>query len=248
MTTPDVPLRLELSYELPGTAEQVWEAIATANGITAWFIPTDLEEHEGGAVCFHMGEDASSSGTVSGWDPPRRVEFVEPDWAALAGHEPREVGPLVTEFLVEARAGGTCVVRVASSAFGTGADWEREFFADMEKGWRPWFVNLRLVLTDFAGQQVTPLSLAAALPGTVEQAGTAIRQALGAGTAGDPVEVLGTRGRVEHLGDDPPSVLVRLLEPLPGYFTCFAYADGEASTQVALEGKAWLEGLAVPAR
>ena len=27
---PDVPLRLELSFELPGTPEQVWDAIATA--------------------------------------------------------------------------------------------------------------------------------------------------------------------------------------------------------------------------
>ena len=34
MTTPDVPLRMELTFELPGTPEQVWDAIATANGIS----------------------------------------------------------------------------------------------------------------------------------------------------------------------------------------------------------------------
>ena len=43
------------------------------------------------------------------------------------------VTPLATEFLVEAQSGGTCVLRVVSSAFGTGADWEQEFFDEMER-------------------------------------------------------------------------------------------------------------------
>ena len=74
MTTPDVPLRMELTFELPGTPEQVWDAIATANGISAWFIPTDMDEHVGGAVEFHMGED-SSKGTITDYDAaaPHRV-------------------------------------------------------------------------------------------------------------------------------------------------------------------------------
>ena len=49
MTTPDRPLRMELTFEMPGTAEQVWDAIATANGISSWFMPTDMEERVGGA-------------------------------------------------------------------------------------------------------------------------------------------------------------------------------------------------------
>ena len=72
MTTPDVPLRMELTFELPGTAEQVWDAIATANGISSWFVRTDLEEREGGRIVMHMGPDAESPGTVTGWDPPHR--------------------------------------------------------------------------------------------------------------------------------------------------------------------------------
>lgn len=46
MTTPDVPLRMEITCELPGTPEQIWDAIATAHGITSWFLPTDVEERE----------------------------------------------------------------------------------------------------------------------------------------------------------------------------------------------------------
>jgi uncharacterized protein YndB with AHSA1/START domain len=148
MTTPDVPHRFELTVEVPGTPEQVWDAIATANGISSWMLPTELEEREGGTVVFHMGPEMSSKGTVTGWDPPRRLVYEEPEWYALVDQEPN-VTPLVSEFLVEATSGGTCVVRVVSSAFGTGADWEGEFFADMAKGWTPMFDHLRLYLTHF---------------------------------------------------------------------------------------------------
>ena len=60
-----VPHRMELTFVLPGTAEQVWDAIATANGISSWMLPTDVEEREGGAICYHMGPDMSSEGTVT---------------------------------------------------------------------------------------------------------------------------------------------------------------------------------------
>src|ERR687891_698110 len=129
--TPNTPLRLEFEVEVPGTAEQVWHAIATGPGNTAWFLPTDIEERDGGALCFHMPPDGDSPGTVTGWDPPRRFAYEEPNWASLAGREGAPVTPLATEFLVEARSGGTCVVRVVSSAFGSGADWENEFFDEM---------------------------------------------------------------------------------------------------------------------
>ena len=85
MTTPDKPLRFEFEVEVAGTPEQVWQAIASADGISSWFLPTDFEPREGGAVVTHMG-DTSSPGSVTGWDPPRRLVYEEPEWAELAGH------------------------------------------------------------------------------------------------------------------------------------------------------------------
>ncbi|MGH3896715.1 MAG: SRPBCC family protein [Pseudonocardiaceae bacterium] len=207
MTTPDVPLRMELTFELPGTPEQVWAAIATANGISSWMMPTDLEEREGGAICFHMG-DMDSSGTVTGWDPPRRFAYEEPDWAALAGHEGAPVTPLVSEFLVDARSGGRCVLRVVTSGFGTGAEWEREFFADMETYWAPSFDHLRLYLAHFPGQQATLLSVATEVPGSADAVLSAIRQGLGAEEVGHKVDTRGITGQVERIGQ------VELLESL----------------------------------
>jgi uncharacterized protein YndB with AHSA1/START domain len=234
MSTPDVPLRLELTFELPGTPEQVWDAIATANGISAWFIPTDVEEREGGAVCFHMGDEEESAGTVTGWEPPRRFAYVEPDWAALAGHEAADVTPLATEFLVEARSGGTCVVHIVTSSFGTGADWEQEFFDEMEKGWRPFFDNLRLYLTDFPGQQVTPMQISSTIPGNTDAVWSAMRKAAGVDEVGQRVEICGVTGDVERIGDE--QLLLRLHGPVPGFLALFVFGAGDGETSAHVNG------------
>ena len=54
---------LELEVEVPGTPEQIWRAIATGPGITAWFMPAEVAEHEGGAVSF---EGAGRTGGLAG--------------------------------------------------------------------------------------------------------------------------------------------------------------------------------------
>src|SRR4029450_12935259 len=92
--------------------------------------------------------------------------IVEPEWALLVGHDRDSVSPMATEFLIEAQSGGTCVLRVVTSAFGTGADWEQEFFADMTKHWTPQFDNLRLYLSHFAGKRVVSMDIEASAPTT----------------------------------------------------------------------------------
>jgi uncharacterized protein YndB with AHSA1/START domain len=260
MTTPkNVPLRIEFSVQVPGTPEQVWDAIATSNGITSWFLPTDVEEREGGAIVVHMGE-TDSPGTISGWDRPRRLEYSEPEWATLAGHDVDSVTPLVTEFLVEAQSGGTCVVRVVSSAFGTGADWEQDFLDDAKKHWLPFFDNLRLYLAQFAGQQVTTLEVSADVTGSARSVLAAVRDALGAGEVGKPVDIRGVTGHVERIGET--GILVRVSDPVPGYLQFGAFDKGDGIAMAVLQGylfsddaasyvereqptwKAWLERLA----
>ena len=123
----------------------------------SWMMPTELDARLGGEVTFHMGPDAPSHGRVTAFEPtsPDRLRggLGDRSWATPAPTSPRSL----TEFLVEARSGGTCVVRVVTSAFGTGADWENEFWDEMERGWAPMLDNLRLYLTHFPGQRATPL-------------------------------------------------------------------------------------------
>lgn len=238
IATPDVPLRMEHTFELPGTPEQVWAAIATGNGNSSWFTPTDFEEREGGALVFHMGEDASH-GEVTRWEPLRRLEYVEPGWAGLAGHPGEPVTPLRTEFLIKAQSGGTCLLTVVTSAFGTGADWEAEWFADMERSWLPYFDNLRVYLAHFAGQRVTNLIVEEVVPGTVEGVWSQVRGAVGANEPGQPVAVQGLTGRIERISAPPDgaaALLVHVHAPWSGMLAVYAWDKGNGEVSANVQG------------
>ena len=158
MTDPDqrdrVQHRMERTYEVAATPEQVWDAIATADGISAWMVPTRLDPQIGGEVSFDLGGFVST-GVVTDYTPNHRFAFEEPwpitatapipdamvEWFNAIGVPLSEVyddlssvTPIATEFLIESASGGSCVIRVVTSAYGRGADWENEFFAEMVAG------------------------------------------------------------------------------------------------------------------
>ena len=64
-------------------------------------------------------------------EPPRRFVYEEV-WEAVEGEPP---GRLASEFLVEAKSGGTCVVRLVSTLHADGDGWD-EVLDTMHKGWR----------------------------------------------------------------------------------------------------------------
>jgi uncharacterized protein YndB with AHSA1/START domain len=130
--------RMERTYEVTATPEQVWDAIATADGISAWMVPTRLDPQVGGEVSFDLG-DFTSIGVVTDYTPNQRFAYEEPwpvaDDMPTAHQDMSSVTPIATEFLIESASGGSCVIRVVSSAYGSGADWENEFFDQMIEGW-----------------------------------------------------------------------------------------------------------------
>jgi hypothetical protein len=65
-------------------------------------------------------------------------------------------GQLAYEWQVEARAGGTCLVRLVTSGFLTEADWQTEYDSTFD-GWKLFLDNLRLYLTHFPGQRCTSM-------------------------------------------------------------------------------------------
>jgi uncharacterized protein YndB with AHSA1/START domain len=134
---------IEHEIEVPGTPEQVWRAIATGQGITAWFVPTKVEEQAGGAIELDFGPGmGTAQGKVTVWEPPTRFVHLG---SGAAGN------PLAYEWQVEARSGGTCVVRLVTSGFLSEADWQTEYDSTAE-GWKLFLNNLRLYLLHFAGQ------------------------------------------------------------------------------------------------
>src|SRR5688572_19853338 len=96
---------VEMELLVPGTPEQVWHAVATGPGTTAWFVRTEIEPRVGGAVLFDFGEGATSKGEVTAWEPHHRIEYVEREWQEGAP-------PVATEITVTGRSGDRCVVRM----------------------------------------------------------------------------------------------------------------------------------------
>src|SRR3954454_1881228 len=172
MSAHDESPTLELEIEVPGTPEQVWDAIATGPGISSWIHPTTVEEREGGTFTFDMG-DGSRSGTVTTWEPPHRFGE-ETSWQA---GEDSTVTTLATEWIVEARSGDTCVVRMVTSGFGTGAGWADEFDGFAES-MSTSLANLALYLTHFAGRTGTWLRAWGRASGPRDEAWAALTDAL----------------------------------------------------------------------
>ena len=56
----------------------------------------------------------------------------------MAAEEDAPPARLATEWTVEAKAGGTCVVRMVMSGFGTEAAWDKEIEGMGEGMERPW--------------------------------------------------------------------------------------------------------------
>src|SRR4029079_10605598 len=70
---------IQVEIEVPGTPEEVWQAIATGNGFTAWFTRGEIEEREGGTVTHYMG-GGESKGVVTAWQPPHRFATEAPNY------------------------------------------------------------------------------------------------------------------------------------------------------------------------
>jgi uncharacterized protein YndB with AHSA1/START domain len=161
---------IDLDIEVPGTPEEVWEAVASGPGITAWFVPAKVDGRAGGTVELDFGPGyGTETARITAWEPPRR--FV----AEVTG-EGRPA--FATEWLVEARDGGTCVVRLINSGFGEGVEWDEQYDAT-EAGWRLFLYNLRLYLTHFRGQPCASVLVNGKAPGPVARAFSELAATLG---------------------------------------------------------------------
>ena len=134
---------VEMEVLLPGTPEQIWEAMATGPGYAAWFTPGDIEPRVGGKFSLDFGGGTSTHGEVTEWDQPRRFAYVEREWAPGAP-------PVATEITITARSGSHCLVRMVHSLFTSSDEWDNEV-EGFEKGWPGFFEVLRSYLTHFAG-------------------------------------------------------------------------------------------------
>ena len=207
---------VQVEVEVPGTPEEVWQAIATGPGISSWFVPTEFEDRDGKpvAVKLNFGPGMESSSVVTAWDPPRRFAAEAPGWAPGSP-------PIADEWSVEARGGGICVVRIVHSLFASTDDWDNQL-EGTESGWPGFFRILRIYLTHFRGQRSAMMQWMAPAAGTEAEAWETLTAALGLKgvSAGQrwttPAGVPALSGVVEHVSPSPYNALLRLDKPGPG--------------------------------
>lgn len=225
---------VRVEVEVPGTPEEVWEAIATGPGLECWFVPADVEGREGGRITTDHGPFGESTGTVTAWEPPHRFAYEERDWHPDRPDPP----PWATEILVEARAGGTCVVRLASGLFSDATGWEDEI-DPTEDGWRQGLENLRLYLTHYRGLPCSSLFVLSETSASAAAAWEAVAGGLRLldASPGEGVQAAAgaprLRGQVESV--DERRIAIRVEEPAPGLMEVFAF-DFKGPTLVFVRG------------
>ncbi len=164
--------RMEKRIELDAEPEQVWEAIMTGPGISAWFVPHQVEPREGGTVRQRFGGGYDATGRVTAWEPGARFAYGSFD--EIADGRPS----YAFEFLVEGRQGGGTVLRFVQSGFLEGDDWDGEYDS-FDAGWDMFFVNLRTYLAHFAGLPVHTVVTMAFTYGSAAEAWTVLYRGLG---------------------------------------------------------------------
>jgi uncharacterized protein YndB with AHSA1/START domain len=142
---------VQVEVEVPGTPEEVWRAIATGPGISSWFVPTRSEERAGGQVVSTFGPGMDCPATITLWEAPQR-------FSAEASMGPPGSPTVATEWTVEARAGGKCLVRVVHSLFASTDDWDNQLDG-LEQGWPAYFRILRMYLERFKGMPCSAMQL-----------------------------------------------------------------------------------------
>jgi uncharacterized protein YndB with AHSA1/START domain len=243
---------VQVEVEVPGTPEEVWQAIATGPGISSWFVPAEFEEQDGKpvAIKLNFGPGMESRSAVTAWDPPRMFAAQGEGWGGAP--------PIADEWSVEARAGGVCVVRIVHSLFASTDDWDNQL-EGTESGWPGFFRILRIYLTHFRGQRSAMMQFITPVAGTEAETWATLTAALGLNGVGAgqlwaaPAGVPALGGVVEHVSQSPCNALLRLDKPGPGAaalgavsfggsvlatFSFYLYGDQAAGT-VARETPLW---------
>ena len=224
---------VEAEVEVPGSPEDVWKAIATGPGISAWFVPTTCDEEAGGQTTSNFGPGMDSVATITEWAPPNK-------FAAETEEEP---GRVATEWHVEARSGGTCVVRVVHRWFTDSDEWDDQFDGHTH-GWKSFFRILRVYLTHFRGEPSTIFALSPFRVSTPEEIWQAVTSSLGVAPNDDSLITPSGPATIEHLGVDARSELILRLEgTVPGTIHMFPMAFGE---QTLFSVRAYLYGTEAP--
>jgi len=207
---------VQVEFEVPGTPEEVWQALATGPGISSWFVPTEIDERGGKpvAVKYHFGPGMEIHSVVTAWDPPR--SFAQKGDGMSPGSP-----PMASEWSIEARAGGICIVRVVHSLFASTDDWDNQL-ESAKSGWSGFLRILQIYLRHFRGQRSAIMQVTTPVASTEADAWETLTAALGVKGVSvgqrwkTPAGLSPLSGVMEYVTENPYDALLRLDKPGPG--------------------------------
>lgn len=145
---------VRVEVETPGSVEELWQAISTDAGLSAWFTRSDFEIGADGQperLVVHFGPDISSAATMTDWNPPRGFSVTSDEF--IPG------GPEVaTDWRIEEGAGNKRLLSVEHSLFVDSNEYDRHI-EGTEAGWPAFFRILQLYMTHHRGQPCALLEL-----------------------------------------------------------------------------------------
>jgi uncharacterized protein YndB with AHSA1/START domain len=224
---------VQIEVELPGTPEEVWQAIATGPGISSWFVPAEFEEREGKPVALKLnfGPGMEPRSAVTAWNPPRMFATEADGWMPGAP-------AIANEWSVEARGGGICVLRIVQSLFASTDEWDNQL-EGAKGGLSGFLAILRVYLTHFRGQRSAMMKWMVPFAGTEAAAWELLTSALGVKglSVGQrctaPANVPALSGVLENYTENPNDALLRLDKPGPGVVALGTFNMG-GPTMVAM--------------
>jgi hypothetical protein len=126
-----MPREFEIRKEvdLDASPDAVWHAITTPEGLAAWFMPMPMDP---------------DGDMVVAWEPGKRLRIEMPAGPGGASQ--------AFEYLIEARGGGSAVLRFVHSGFIGDDDWSDEFEPMTSAGWDQYLFTLAQYFRYFAGR------------------------------------------------------------------------------------------------
>ena len=127
---------VDLTIDIDATLEEVWQALATGEGIARWFAPyAAVTPGEGGSVSIGWDPKEMWSQPITVWEPPRRMQ--------TASEMPSKDGRMVrlaVDYHLEVQ-GGRVRVRLVHSGFDD-SSWD-DYIDGLEAGWSFFLFNLK---------------------------------------------------------------------------------------------------------
>ena len=225
---------VQVEFEVPGTPEEVWQALTTGPGISSWFVPTEVEERDGKPVAmkYNFGPGVEIPSVVTASDKPRMFAQEAAGWTP-------DSPPMATAWRIEARSGGICIVRIVHSLFASTDDWDNQL-EGAKSGWSGFLSILRIYLTHFRGQRSAIMQVTTPIATSEAEAWETLTAALGVKglSVGQrwttPAGVSPLSGVVELVTENPYDALLRLDKPGPGIAALGAVTYPGGQSMVAM--------------